>query len=170
MFYFLTWIEMLLCYRKKQSTTLQSFHKALPSSDRSDFGDITSLLPVEDLYKLNIDMHGPFQRDWEWRFGKPLQYESRKLYSLLHQWHPLSPILNARWVSSDPEVHWICRLHSVWSFRLSYKFWICDRLVVYQGLPSKACLAKSRLSNELCPFIINQRPWSIFYGTVAFLD
>jgi hypothetical protein len=98
-------------------------------------------------------MQGPFWRDWGWRFGKPLQqYDSKKLYSLLHQRHPLSLVLNARWVSSNHEVRWIHQLHSVWSLHLSYKLWVFAWLVVYQGLPSKAHLAKSRLSDGLCPF------------------
>ena len=53
-------------------------------------------------------MPGPFWRDWEWSFGRPLiQYDSQRLYSILHQRHVLSPVLNARWVSIDEESHWI---------------------------------------------------------------
>jgi hypothetical protein len=28
--------------------------------------EIVGLIPQEDLFKMNIDMPGPFWRDWEW--------------------------------------------------------------------------------------------------------
>jgi hypothetical protein len=43
--------------------------KDLPCSDRPAIRDITTLHPIEDLYKLNIDMQGPFWTDWGWRFS-----------------------------------------------------------------------------------------------------
>lgn len=95
----------------------------------------------------------------EWRFWKPLQqYDSRKLYTLLHQRHSLSPVLSARWVSSDLEVRWICQLHIAWYLHLSYKLWVFACWVVYQGLPSKVRFAKKRVVG-----------W-VIYGTVALLD
>lgn len=40
----------------------------------------------------------------EWIFGHPLQqYDSQKLYVILHQSHRLAPILNVHWVSSNPK-------------------------------------------------------------------
>jgi hypothetical protein len=69
----------------------------------------------------------------------------------LHQRHELGPILNARWISSDAESHWIQQLHGVWSIQVSYKLWVFAWLVIYQGLPSKARLAKSGLFDGLCP-------------------
>jgi len=35
------------------------------------FLEIVGLIPQEDLFKMNIDMPGPFWHDWEWRFGHP---------------------------------------------------------------------------------------------------
>lgn len=93
----------------------------------------------EDLFKMNIDMLGPFWRDWEWSFRHPLtQYNSHKLYSILHQWRFLGLVLNARWVSTYAESRWIHRLHGVWSIRVSYKLQVFAWLVIFQDLPSKA--------------------------------
>jgi hypothetical protein len=125
--------------------------KALLSSDKPVIKDIMGLLPPEKQYKLNIDMQGSFWRDSGWRFGKPLQqYDSKKLYILLHRKHPLSPLLNAHWMSSDPETRWIHHLHSVWSLWLSDKLQVFAWLVVYQGLPSKARLSKRGLTDGMC--------------------
>ena len=34
--------------------------------------EIVNLIPYEDLFKMIIDMHGPFWHDREWIFGWPL--------------------------------------------------------------------------------------------------
>lgn len=102
---------------------------------------------------MNIAMPRLFWRDWQWSVGHPLQqYDSRKLYSILHQHHELAPILNACWVASDPEDRWICCLHSVWSVRFSYNLRVFVWLFVYQGLPFKAKLAKNSLSDGLLSY------------------
>lgn len=79
-----------------------------------------------------------------------MHYDSRRLYSILHQRHVLIPNLNAKWVSTDKESRWIWRLHSVWYIRVSYKFRVFSWLVIYQGLPTKARLVKSVIYNGLC--------------------
>jgi hypothetical protein len=114
-------------------------------------------MEVFDLYKLNIDMQGPFWTDWGWRFGKPLQqYDSKNLYSLLHQRHPLSPVLNDRWVSSDHEVRCICQLHSVWSLRLSSKLQVFAWFI--RGCLPKLTLTKAGCQMGYAPFVANQGP------------
>jgi len=113
--------------------------------------ELRELIPQTESYKMNIGMPGPLWRDWKWSFDKPLmQYDSRHLYTILHHKHPLSSVLNARWVSSDPESRWVHRLHSVWSVRLSYKLRVFAWMVLYQSLPTKARLAKTCLSDGLC--------------------
>jgi hypothetical protein len=57
---------------------------------------------------MNIYMADPFPRDWEWIFGHSLnQYDSLNLYSIFHDSDELGPILNARWIYSNEETHWI---------------------------------------------------------------
>lgn len=112
--------------------------------------ELQGLTPKAELYKLNIGMPGPFWRDWSWCFGQLLQhYDSRHLYFVLHQRHLLSSILNANWTYKDSKDRWIHRLHSIWSYRLSYKLRVFAWLVIYQGVSSKAKLSKSRLSDGL---------------------
>jgi hypothetical protein len=78
--------------------------KALMSFDKSAIKDISWLIPFEELYKLDIDMQGPLWRVWGWIFGKQIQqHDTKKLYSLLHWKNPLSPVLNAKWISFDSE-------------------------------------------------------------------
>jgi hypothetical protein len=114
--------------------------------------EIIGLIPQEDPFKVNIDILGPFWRDWKWSFGHPLaQYEVGRLYSLLHQRHELSHVLNSRWVSTDTERWWIRRFLSVWLIRVSYKLWVFAWLVIYQGLLTKAWLVKIDLLNWLFP-------------------
>jgi hypothetical protein len=75
-----------------------------------------------------------------------------------HQEAFVSWVLNACWVSKDPKDRWVCRLHSVWLVRLSYKLRVFAWLVVYQGIPSKACkLAKSGLPDGLCIVFLARR-------------
>lgn len=45
----------------------------------------------------------------------------------------------------------MCKLYSIWCVRLSYKLMVFSWLVMYKGIPSKAQLAKSGLSNSFCP-------------------
>jgi hypothetical protein len=45
---------------------------------------------------------------------------------------------------------WVCRLHSVWFVRLFYKLRVFAWLVIYQGISSKAPLAKSGIFDGLC--------------------
>jgi hypothetical protein len=78
-------------------------------------------------------------------------YDSKELYSILLRRHPLSSILNARWVSVDLKVRWIHWLHNVWPLHLSHKLCVFAWLVIYQGLPLKAYLAKSGLTDGLWP-------------------
>ena len=49
------------------------------------------------------------------------------------------------------EDHWVRHLHSVWSVQLSYKLWVFPWLDIFQGITSKARLAKSGLLDGLCP-------------------
>lgn len=124
---------------------------SLSPMDQLTFFEIVGLIPHEDLFKKNIDMPSPFRHDWEWTFGCPsTQYDSRILYSILHWRHVLGPVLNAQRVSSNVEIHWIWRLHSVWSMWVFCKLHVFAQQVIYQGLPSKAQLAKSGLSDGLC--------------------
>jgi hypothetical protein len=62
----------------------------------------------------------------------------------------LFPILNVRWVSTNPEDRWVHRLHNVWSIRLSYKLRDFVWLVMYQEILSKPQLAKSGLFDGFC--------------------
>lgn len=81
------------------------------------------------------------------------QYAFHQLYSVLHQRNVLGPILNVRCVSRDDEmldseVAW-CLVDK--SFLQTPGFgW----LVIYQGLPFEARLAKSGLSDGLSPFCL----------------
>jgi len=63
---------------------------------------------------MNIDMPGPFWRNWEWSFWFPLsQYDYHLIYSILHKRQALGPVLNSGWLSYDKESRWIQRLHRV---------------------------------------------------------
>ena len=44
---------------------------SLTSTNFSYFNDIIGLIPQQDIYKMNIDMLGTFQWDWEWCFETP---------------------------------------------------------------------------------------------------
>lgn len=113
--------------------------------------ELRGLILESELFKMNIGMPRPFWRDWGRSFGQPFfRYDSQPLHLMLHERHLLFPILNAHRVSTNPEDRWVHRLHSVWSIRLSYKLRFLAWLVFYQGIPSKARLAKSGLSNGLC--------------------
>jgi hypothetical protein len=68
----------------------------------------------------------------------------------------VSPCSYARWVSIDPNDRWMCRLHNVWSIHISYKLLVFAWLVIYQGIPFMARLAKSGLSDGI--FTICHRP------------
>jgi len=139
---------------------------SLYSTDRSTLKNIIGLIPHKELFKKNIDMLGPFWYDWEWCFGFPLnQYDSHGFYTILHNRQSLGRVLNFRWVASDKESWWIQRLHSVWSFRISYKLRVFAWLVIYQGLPSKPNLAKSGMSDILYPSC-QKLVWSILCGNV----
>eukprot|EP01018_Ginkgo_biloba_P019933 Gb_40350 [translate_table: standard] len=115
--------------------------------------ELKRLIPESEVYKMNIGMPGPFWRDWMWKFDKPLRlYDSKRLYACLHHKISFSAVLNVRWASSDPENRWIHRWHSVWFVRLSYKLRVFAWMVIYQGLPTKARLAKSGFSDGQCMF------------------
>lgn len=79
-------------------------------------------------------------KSWAWTLAP---------YSLLHRKHLLSHVLNTQWASSDLENVWILRLHSFWSLHLSYKLRVFAWLAIYQRLPAKARLAKSRQMDGL---------------------
>ena len=53
-------------------------------------------------------------------------------------------------MSNDEESHWIHRLHSVWSIRVSSKIRVFFWIVTYQCLPKKTSLGKNDCSNDPC--------------------
>jgi hypothetical protein len=77
----------------------------LLASNRLSIMELQGRIPKFELFKMNTGMPGPFCMDWDGCLGHPLlQYDSHRLYSMLHQRHPLSPVLNARWNSMDSKV------------------------------------------------------------------
>lgn len=104
---------------------------------------------------MNIDMLGLIWHHWKWIFECPLlQYDSKKLYLLLHQHHEFSPILNARWVCFDVDKWWIKRLHSVWYVQVSYKLHVFACLVIYQGISTKERLVRSGILDAIFPLCL----------------
>ena len=66
------------------------------------------------------------------------------------------------------EIRCVHHLHGIWLVWLLYKPHVFACLVIYQGIPSKAKLAKTILSDGVCPMCVNDKKWSsIFYAVVS---
>ena len=66
------------------------------------------------------------------------------------------------------EVWRVNHLHNIWLVWLLYKPHVFACLVIYQGIPSKAKLAKTSLSDGVCPMCVNDKKWlRIFYAIVS---
>lgn len=90
--------DSVACSWKDWLTMVHDY--ALLPSDWPSITELVGLIPLEDVYNIHVAMPGTFWRYWGWSFGRPLQqqYDSKRIYSILHQRHALAPVLNAGFI------------------------------------------------------------------------